>query len=88
MVNISKGKMDMEPDVPNLHNQVKAIIKNDTCFKFYDETKMAPIREDAMGIEVVAGCYEKNGGNCGHDEVPDPTILNPVAFYKKNSIKH
>ena len=41
-----------------LYEKAKALIKDDVCMKFYDETKPLYLETDASGIGLVPLCYE------------------------------
>ena len=44
---ISQGRMDVECHIPKMFEKTKAIIKEDACMKFNDETKPLYIETDA-----------------------------------------
>ena len=90
--------MDMEYNIPKIFQEVKAIIKEDACMKFYNETKPLYIGPDASGVrlgqrrgtatlrETLSILYvlEKFHHNCFVREVSIMPYQNPLfARFKK-----
>ena len=68
-----------------MFDKAKAIVKEDTCMKFYDETKPLCIETDESGIGIGASLLQtRSHTSCHGDEVPDSSILRPIAFTSKN----
>ena len=69
----------------NVFDRAKAIIKEDTCMKFYDETKPPYIETDSSGVGLGATLLQtRSYTSCPRDEVPDNSILRPIAFSSKS----
>ena len=67
------------------YDKAKAIIKEDACMKFYDETKPLHIETDASGVGLGAALLQtRRNTNCHRDEALDNSILRPIAFSRKN----
>ena len=65
-------------------NKAKAIIKEDGCMKFYDETKPLYIETDASEVGLGAALLQtRNHTNCHRDKAPDISILRPIAIASK-----
>ena len=69
----------------NMFDRAKAIIKEDACMKFYDETKPLYIETDASGVGLGAAFLQtRSNTSCPRDKVPDNSILRPTIFSSKN----
>ena len=67
-----------------MYNEGKALIKKDTCMKFYNENKSLYLYRDALGTDLGACPLQvRNTMNCAKDTAPDNTILRPIAFTSK-----
>ena len=74
----------MECIILALYDKVKALIKDDVCMKFYDETKPLYLETDASGIGLsITLLQTKDGMTCPKDTPPDDTILRPITFASK-----
>ena len=63
----------------------KAIIKEDTCIKFYDETKPLYRETNVSGDGLGAALLQRRSNtSCHRDEVVDNSILRPTAFSRKS----
>ena len=70
-----------------MFDEAKAIIKEDACMKFYDETKPLCIETDASGVGLGATLLQtRDNMICQGDEVPGNSILKPTAFTSKSLI--
>ena len=59
-------------------------LQEDTCMKFYDETRPLCIEMDASGVGLGAALLKaRRNTNCPKDEAPDNSILRPTAFASK-----
>ena len=68
-----------------MFTKAKAIIKEDPCMKFYDETKLLYIEMNASGVGLGATLLQtRNNTSCPKDEAPDNSILTPIAFSSKS----
>ena len=68
-----------------MFDKAKAIIKEDACMKFYDETKAQYIETDASGVGLGAALLQtRSNANCHRDEALDNSILGPTAFSSKS----
>ena len=77
--------MDPNATYQKVLNKVKAIIKEDVCMKFYDETKPLYIETDASGAGLGTALLETRSNVSSHrDEVLDNSILWPIAFSSKS----
>ena len=77
--------MDVECHLPKMFEEVKEIIKEDACIKFYDETKPLNIETDASGVGLGAALLQtRDNMTCHRDEVPDNSTLIPIAFARKS----
>ena len=71
-----------------MFDKAKAIIKEDACMKFYDETKPLYIETDASGAGLGNALLETRSNASSHrDEVLDNSILRPTAFSSKSLIR-
>ena len=63
----------------------KAIIKEDACMKFYNETKPLYIGTDVSGVGLGAALLQ-TGDNMSYqrDEAPDNSILRSSTFARKS----
>ena len=53
--------------------------------KFYDETKTLYIQTNAFGAGVRAALLQtRSNTNCPINEIPDNSILRPIAFVSKH----
>ena len=69
----------------NMFDKTKAIIKEDACMNFYDETKMLYAETNVSGVGLGAALLQtKSGTSCPRDKVPDNSILRPIAFSSKS----
>ena len=60
----------------DLYEKAKAIIKGDAYMKFYDVARPLHLETNSSGIGLGARLLQEwDGMNCGHDEIPDNTIL-------------
>ena len=50
--------MDMECHIPKMFEEGKAMIKEDTCMKFYDETKLLYTETDAFLVGLGAALLQ------------------------------
>ena len=67
-----------------MFDKAKAIIKEDACMKFYDETKPLYIETDAFEVGLGAALLQtRSKTSYPRGEVPDNSILRPIAFYNK-----
>ena len=70
-----------------MFDNAKAIMKEDACMKFYDETKPQYIETDASEVGLGAVLPQKRSNTIYHrDEVPDNNILRPMAFSRRSLI--
>ena len=70
---------------PKTLEESKAIIKEDACMKFYDETKPLYIETDVSGIRLGAALLQTTDNmSCHRDEAPDNSILRSITFASKN----
>ena len=77
--------MDIECHIPKMFEEAKAIIKEDACMKFYNETKLLYIETDTSGVKLRAALLQtRDNMSCHRDEVPDNSILRPIAFTSKS----
>ena len=68
-----------------MSHKAKAIIKEDVCIKFYDETKLLYIEIDASGVGLGASLLQTRSSiGCPRDEVPGNSIIRPIAFSSKS----
>ena len=68
-----------------MFKKAKAIIKEGTCVKFYDETKPQYIEMDSSGVRLgVTLLQTRSNTRCPKDEAPDNSILRPIAFTSKS----
>ena len=71
-----------------MFDKAKAIIKEDVCMKFYDETKPLYIEADASGVGLGAALQQTgSNSNCHRDTPPDNSILRSFAFTSKSPIE-
>ena len=69
----------------NMFDKVRAIIKEDTCMKFYDETKLLYIETDASGVGLGAVLLQtRSNTSCHRDNMPDNSILRSITFFSKS----
>ena len=62
-----------------MFQEAKAIIKEDACMKFYDETKPLYIETDVSGIGLGEALLQTRDNMTFHrDDVPDNSILRPM----------
>ena len=47
---IVQSRMGMDCHIPNMFEETKAIIKEDACMRFCDESKPLHIETDASGV--------------------------------------
>ena len=67
MSNISKGRMDMECQLPELFNKAILIIKEYTGMKFYEEMKPLYMETDAFRVRLGAAVlHTREGTSCPH----------------------
>ena len=64
MTDIIKNRLDVEPDIPQLCDQVKAIIETDVYMKFYNGTKSLYIGTGVSGIGPGTGVLQVRNGMC------------------------
>ena len=65
----------------------KAIIKQDACMKFSDETKLLYMGRDESGVGMGTALLQtRDNMSCNRDEVPDNGILRPTAYASKSLI--
>ena len=78
--------MDLECHIPKkMFEEAKAIIKEDACMKFYDETKILCIETDASGVGIGATLLQtRDNMSCHRDEVSDNSILRSIVFASKS----
>ena len=68
-----------------MFNEAKAIIKEEACMKFYDETNPLYIKRDASGVGLGATLLQtRNNTSCAKDEAPDNSILRHIPFASKS----
>ena len=68
-----------------MFDKAKSIMKEDTFIKFYDETKPLYIEKDASRVGLGTALLQTRSTNsCHRDEVPDNSILRPIAFASKS----
>ena len=68
-----------------LFDKAKAIIKQDVCMKFYEETKPLYIEMDASGVGLGATLLQtRNNTSCPKDKVPDNSTLRSIEFASKS----
>ena len=68
--------------------KAKAIIEEDACMKFYDETKPLYIEVDASGVQLGAALLQtRSNTNFPKDEAPDNSTLRSIAFDNKSLIR-
>ena len=68
-----------------MFKKAKAVIKEDACMKFYDETKLLYIEMDESWIELGTALLQtRSNPSCPKDKAPDNGILSPIAFAGKN----
>ena len=69
----------------DLCDKAKEIIKKDACMKFYNVARSLYLETDTPGISLGAELLQvRYGMKCRHDETPDDTILDPMAFASKS----
>ena len=68
--------MDLECIYQEMCNKATAIIKEDACMKFYDETKLLNIETDASWVGLGAALLQtRSNTSCLKDEVQDNSIV-------------
>ena len=68
-----------------MYDKAKSIIKGDACMKFYNETKPLYTETDASGVGLGAALLQtRSSTSYIRDEVPDNSILRPIAFATKS----
>ena len=68
-----------------IFNKAKTFIKEDSCMKFYDETKPLHIEMDASGVGLGAALLQtRSSTSCPRDEVQDNSLHRPITFANKN----
>ena len=82
---LSQSRMDVECHIPKVFEEAKAIIKGYACMKFYNKTKPLYIETDVFGVGLGATLLQtRDSMSCHSDEVPDTSILRPIAFASKS----
>ena len=77
--------MDLKLGYQKLFNKAKALIKEDDCMEFYDETKPLYLETDASRVGLGAGLLQiRDGMNYPQDEAPNNNILTQIAFASKS----
>ena len=77
--------MDIKCHIPKMIEEAKAIMKEDACMNFHNETKLLNIETDTSGVGLGAALLQtKDNMNCHRDKVPDTSILRPIAFASKS----
>ena len=68
-----------------MSDKAKAVIKEDVCMKFYDETRPLYIETDVSEIGLGAAFLQtRSNTSCHRDKVPDNSpILSAIAFSSK-----
>ena len=67
-----------------MFEEVKAIIKEDACIKYYEKSTPLCIETDASGAGLGAALLQtRDNMTCHRDEVPDNSIFMPIAFASK-----
>ena len=68
-----------------MFKKAKAIIKEDACMKFCDETKPHYIETDVSGVGLGPALLQtRSNTNCHRDETLENIILRPIAFASKS----
>ena len=68
-----------------MFNKAKAIIKQDACVKFYDDTKSLYIETDASGVGLGTALLQtRSNRSCHRDKALDNSILRPIALSSKS----
>ena len=63
----------------------KAIIKEDACMEFYDETKPLYIETDASEVGLGAALLQtRSNTNCHRGDMLDNSLLRPIVFSSKS----
>ena len=76
--------MDAEQHVPKAIGKGKAIIKDDSYMKFYNEKEPLYLETNASGVGLGEGIlWVTDGIQFPKDVTPDNTALCPVAFLSK-----
>ena len=69
----------------NVFDKAKAIIKEDVCMKFYDETKLLYIETDVSGVGLGAALLQtRTKTSCPRYEASDHSIFRPITFSSKS----
>ena len=83
----AKREFTWNPTYQKMFDKIKAIIKEDACMNFYYETKPLYIETDASGVGLGAALLQtRSNTGCQRDEVPENSILGPIAFSSKASL--
>ena len=70
---------------PKMFEEAKAIIKDDVCMKFYNDTKLLYIETDVSRVGLEATLLQtRDNMSCHTDEVPHNSILRPITFASKS----
>ena len=65
----------------------KAMIKEDACMRFYDETRPLYRETDVSGVGLGAAILQtRSNTSCHKDELPGISILRPIAFPSRGLI--
>ena len=77
--------MDVGCHIPKMFEEIKAIIKEDACMTFYNETKPLYIETDMSQVGLGANLLQtRHNMSCHRDVMPDNSILRPIAFTSKS----
>ena len=72
----AKGKLMWNATYPKMFEEAKAIIKEDACMKFYNETKPLYIETDVSGAGLGAALLQtRDNISCHRDDAPVSSIL-------------
>ena len=81
----AKTKWTWNTTYQKMFYQATAIIKEDSCMKFYYETQPLYIETDASGVGLGAALLEPSSNtNCHRGEAQDNSILRVNAFLSKS----
>ena len=81
----AKTKWTWNTTYQKMFNNAKAIINEDACMKFYDETKPLNIETDASGVGLGTYLLQKRSNiNCHRDKTPDNSNLRLIVVASKS----
>ena len=80
----AKTEWTLNATYQKILNKAKAIIKEDACLEFYDETKPLYKETDAFGVGLGAALLQtRSNTSCHKDKALDNIILRLIAFTSK-----